>query len=446
MAKVTIIGKDWGFFATSLAEDLTRRHIRVVRRFAPNELLSEPSQPISQKILNYSKHLFRRINKPLWVYKASRKFAELAELIWWLTGIRGSNVVVVSSVPSVLQTKIFIGLCRGLRKQVVLCIHGTDARPPFLNGLFFEEVRAIKGADFVKFVGKFRKKVLIASAKSTAVISWLGSAHYLSGQCFLFEEIGFPVRPTPVASDLQDASEPQSPDGQSQVFRIVHAPSSSGKGSPEIRQIIEDLILAGYPLHLTELVNQSNREVLKEVAKSDLVIDQIYSDNFSGVLAREAAGCSRWVVVGGNSLNVMKNTSWELPPVMVSSAKNLRKDIVWCFENRDILPRKAERLRSHFRKKNFTDFFVDAFITSAFGEDSQARFRLRKPFTDFHPGFGGYGQDLKLREMTHKIVQTTGIPGLHLPKAFAEALLARLEIELTESLKSASAPHTKGSG
>lgn len=445
MVQITIVGKDWGFFATSLAEDLTDRNIKVLRRFISHDALADSSSSASHKIVSYSKRLFRRLEKPFWVYRATRHLADLAALIWWLTGVIGSSVVVVSAVPTILQTKIFISLCRSLHKQVILCVHGTDARPPFLNGLYFEGISALSGANAAKFVGKFEEKVSIASAKSSAVISWMGSAHYIPGPCFLFEEIGYPLRHSRAASGLPETSETQILNGQSGFFRVIHAPSSIGKGSGEIRRVVEELTTAGYPLQFHELVGLPNRKVWEELAKSDLVVDQIYSDNFSGVLAREAAACSRWVIVGGNSLDAMEKTDWNLPPVMVSSAEHLKGHILWCFENRDILPQKAESLQSHFLDRKFTDFFIATFITTTFGKNSPARSQLRKPFIDFHPGYGGYGPDQDLKEMIHKVVQEAGITGLHLPEAFVAALLTHYGIELDESRQRASGPISRES-
>lgn len=431
MNRITVVGKDWGFFASSLAEDLANRGFEVRRRFAPNELLTATSGPAGSQSFNFLRRKFRETTKPLWVYQLARKVANFVSVLWWVTGLGGSKIIVVSGIPSIFQTKTFMSLCRTLGKQVVLCVHGTDGRPPFLNGLYTQEARDIGGRRFAQYVEYFQKKVSIAATKSTAVISWMGTSHFIPRDVFLFEEVGFPMRDPAAATSLSFSPRHQYRDAPNGPFRVLHAPSSVGKGSSEIRQAIEGLRAKGYPFELNECVDRPNREVLEDILNSDLVVDQVYSDNFAGALAREAAMLSRFVIVGGNSFPLMKPKNFELPPVMISSVQKLKTDLISCFENRDNLPQKAEKLRLHFQSKNFAEFFTTTFLAPNFDERAPSNLSSRTPFVDFHPGFGGYGPNTEIRAMLQSIIENACINGLHLPTIFAEKLLAHYDISLT---------------
>lgn len=432
MTSVTVLGKDWGFFASALSDDLEQRGFRVRRRFTQNEFLHENGKDASSQAVNYLRRKFRAIKKPLWVYRFARRVGNFLSMVWWVTGIGGSKVIVVSGIPSIFQTKTFMSLCLALGKQVVLCVHGTDARPPFLNGLFFEESRRLGEAKFAQFIEGFEKKVAHAVSKSTAVISWMGTSHFIPGDVFLFEETGFPVRNRTPSEWLRVSLGRQSHRAPTTPFRVLHAPSSVGKGSSEIKRAIEELVAMGYPFELTELKNVSNSEVKKAIANSDLVVDQLYSDNFAGILAREAADLNRFVIVGGSSLHLMNPNVFELPPVLVGSVEALKTELIWCFENQEKLPQKAEKLRLHFERRNFAEFFTNTFITHGFDAGATLELQSRRPFSDFHPGFGGYGPETEIQEMIRSLVQNADISVLRLPKTFADELLAHHGISLDD--------------
>lgn len=400
------------------------------RRFTPNELLSPASQDSFGNSLAFLKRMFRRTTKPSWIYSSVRKLANFVSVFWWITGIRGSEVIVVSSVPTTFQSSVLNNLCRALGKQVVLCLHGTDGRPPFLNGLYFDYVVSLSGEKLARYIAAFRRRVAGAADKSTAVISWMGCSHYIPGKTFLFEEVGFPVFSGPAAAVTKNSEDEGMKRDLDRPLRVLHAPSSTGKGSAEIRKVIEELIAEGHAFVFEEIKNAPNTEVLDKIAGCDLVVDQIYSDNFAGVIAREAGLMSRWVIVGGDSLDHMRTIRWELPPVFTSSPKSLRNDLLWCEENRELLDEKARHLRSHFENRNFTKFFVATFLNPSFDRAMMAPSQPRAPFLDFHPGLGGYGSKAEIQLMLQSLVDAAGIAGLGLPKVFSEELLAHYEISI----------------
>lgn len=427
MQKVTIVGKDWGFFASSLSQTLVLRGVAVTKRFASNVWLGASLGPSSTKLLRLARTSYKKINGFSLLSRLIRKTLEFVTLVWWTTGIIGSQVIVVSCVPTLFQSRILFSLSRRMGKQVVLCIHGSDGRPPFLNGLHRETFSSTNPVRLARYILKFRRTVKAAALRSTSVISWMGCSHFLPGAAYLFEEIGFPSPPPIPGIDSTILPEEETTGNPDRPLRFVHAPSSQGKGTFEIRRVIEELIEEAHPLSFEQLDDRPNIEVLAAIGNADVVIDQLYSDNFMGVLAREAASRSRWVVVGGDSLAQMKSVNWELPPVLTSSSERLREDLLWCLENRGLLAAKGKYLRRHLERVDFTDFFISTFLDPTSEGAASAQIKPKTPYLDFHPGFGGYGSKAELTEIFEAAVRAVGTGGLGFPSWFLDELVSHLQ-------------------
>jgi hypothetical protein len=80
---------------------------------------------------------------------------------------------------------------------------------------------------------------------------------------------------------------------------VLHSPSHpEAKGTPIIRAAVDELRREGVDLDYVELVNVTHDRVLDEIARSDFVVDQLYSDTPMAGFAAEAASLGRAAVVG----------------------------------------------------------------------------------------------------------------------------------------------------
>jgi glycosyltransferase involved in cell wall biosynthesis len=203
-------------------------------------------------------------------------------------------------------------ILRLLGKKVVYTLHGTDARPPYIDG-FFDPVQysslagvsegpqdettheaATRLAPAHAVIARLRRRqVQIIEHNATRVVCGPSYCHFLTRPFVSFYSIGIPTLPTqsPGATKRSGINAP---------VRILHAPSNmKGKGTYEIRDIIAKLRQRGLAIEYVEIIDQPHSKVIEEIERCDLVIDQLYSDSPMAGFAAEAAMSEKAAVVGG---------------------------------------------------------------------------------------------------------------------------------------------------
>jgi glycosyltransferase involved in cell wall biosynthesis len=207
-------------------------------------------------------------------------------------------------------------LLKILKKKVIYTLHGTDARPPYIDGFFDPAQYGISSdAELIvpasqshmylahKFAAshqvvaiKRKKQVKIIEDNVRAVICGSGYSHFLEKPFVNFYVIGLPLD---MEGQLTADTSSCGVDKEKRV-RILHAPSEQkGKGSVQIRAVIDNLKKKGLPIEYSEISGRPNSEVLIEIGKCDLVIDQLYSDSPMAGFASEAAFLGKPAIVSG---------------------------------------------------------------------------------------------------------------------------------------------------
>lgn len=174
---------------------------------------------------------------------------------------------------------------RRLGKRVVHVFHGSDSRPPYLDGSLMD------GRDARECVALTRavKKRLRAIERSVDLVVSNPLSSQLHERPFVsFLALGVPRR---------CGAAPPPPTG---TPRALHSPSHpAAKGTHEIREAVRRLNERGVELELVELTGRPNADVLAAIAECDFVVDQIYGDVAMAGFASEAACAARPAVVGG---------------------------------------------------------------------------------------------------------------------------------------------------
>jgi hypothetical protein len=89
--------------------------------------------------------------------------------------------------------------------------------------------------------------------------------------------------------------------------RILHAPSRpEAKGTTRIRAAVASLLANGHHIELVEIVNRPNADVLQELARCDLVVDEVWSDTPMAGFAAEAACYGKPAIVGGYGWDLLR--------------------------------------------------------------------------------------------------------------------------------------------
>lgn len=218
-------------------------------------------------------------------WRAVQAAASVGILVWALVRF---DVFVFGFANTFLRLAE-LPLLRLLRKKVIFVLHGSDARPPYMNG-------AARRAPWnaAEVVARTRvQKLRLARIEryADAVIADPTYCQLLERPIILRAVIGRPIarEPRPI-SDIR-------PDGR---VRVVHAPSEPvGKGTSEIRRIFSQLQARGHDVDLIEIHGKPNSVVLDEIARCDFVADQLYSDIPMATLATEAALFGKPALVGG---------------------------------------------------------------------------------------------------------------------------------------------------
>jgi len=246
-----------------------------------------------------------RENRSWLCYLAWSGVAGISRIFIFIWVIARFNVIVLGAGSSFFSFRE-LSLLKLLGKKVVYTLHGTDARPPYIDGFFdpvqygmpslastspFDRPRllaqshaivACKRAKAVQRIERYASHVLCAP----------GYSHFLSRPYVNFYAVGLP---TVAPADLS-AAHPAS-DG---LVRILHAPSHhAGKGTAAIRAAIESLIEEGLPIEYKEIFGQPNTAVFNALHCCDFVVDQLYSDTPMAAFAAEAALVGKPAVVGG---------------------------------------------------------------------------------------------------------------------------------------------------
>jgi hypothetical protein len=247
------------------------RLVRIARRLAA-EIRARRSQAVRVRL-----------------YKAARRLCLVAMLVWAIFRYDafvfsfGQNLLTAREMP----------LLRRLGKRIVFVFHGSDARPPYIDGVRMGPGQAMPIRDCVALTRAMKASMGRIERGAHAVVAQPAFSHFFERPVVNFFAVGVPWRDRPPATG----------EGLSRSWsqvRILHSPSDPVvKGSARIRETVDALRAEGLPLELIELRGVPNEVVLRELADCDFAIDQIYSDAPMVGFATEAAIAGKPTIVGG---------------------------------------------------------------------------------------------------------------------------------------------------
>jgi len=206
-------------------------------------------------------------------------------------------------------------------KKLICQFHGSDSRPAYLDGarLVNSDYSLLK----CKNDAEKQKKMIAFIDKYADEIIDIPPQGYFHERPFILRLIvGLPSGPhqnTPVTTLPK-------PNGR---IRILHAPSDRRyKGSDEIKQIISSLS-DQYSIDYVEISNLKNDQVIEEIKKADIVIDQLYTDYALTGFPSEAAWFKKPVITCGNSVELWKSLLPKefLPPTVYCLPKFFKSEL-----------------------------------------------------------------------------------------------------------------------
>jgi len=276
-----------------------------------------------------------RLLRPWW--RAARMATSLLVLTWALGRF---DVFVFSFGTSFLGLRE-LPLLRRLGKRMLFVFHGSDARPPYIDGARMAPDRAMPTADCLAMTHRMKTSIAKIERYADAIVAQPAFSHFFERPVVNFFTIGVPWRDHPISDGAvrSDAG----------PIRILHSPSDPVvKGSARVRDVIAQLRSEGLDLELTELRGVPNEVVLREIATCDFVVDQIYSDAPMVGFATEAAVAGKPAIVGGYAWpeNHRIFGSDPMPPVEECAPETLADAIRHLATNREHREALGQRARA----------------------------------------------------------------------------------------------------
>ncbi len=229
-----------------------------------------------------------RLSRGLW--GALEATARCALLAWAAARF---DVFIFGFATSFLRFRD-LPILKRLGKRIVYQFHGSDSRPPYLDGGDYPPDQEFSAAELIDAARRRKRRLRTIEKYADVLINIPPQSHFHERVFVQWLRVGLPSRP---AEAPAVAAPPGPHDGP---VRILHSPSHpAAKGTPAVRRAVEKLKADGLDLELIEIVGRPNAEVMREMARCDLVIDQAYSDYAMPGLATEAAWFARPVVIAG---------------------------------------------------------------------------------------------------------------------------------------------------
>jgi glycosyltransferase involved in cell wall biosynthesis len=330
-------------------------------------------------------------------WRLGRALAAVPILLWALVRF---DVFVFGSGQSFLGLRD-LALLRLLRKRVIFVLHGSDARPPYMNGAVTR--RPWNAADVIDRTRAQKRRLARIERYANAVISDPTYCQLLENPIVLRGLIGRPV--SSVSPRLSDA-EP------ARRLRVLHAPSDPvGKGTAEIRRIFSRLQARGHDVELIVIAGEPNAVVLDEIARCDFVADQLYTDMPMATFATEAARFGKPALVGGYASEHYRAAvpAGTVPPALYVDPSEFEA--------------AAERMLSDPQLRRRLGREAREFVRSHWTASDVAKRLLRVVSGDVPPEWGydpsalrythGYGlTDDQVRELVRAVVHAGGVQAL----------------------------------
>jgi len=188
------------------------------------------------------------------------------------------------------------------KKKIIFIFHGSDTRPPYINGAFLakKNIRisqsntgSVSNLNLLQKRSRKQKNDILKIEKhADYLVSGPATSHFHQRKFVSYFHIGIPYE-IKINRPKKDVS-------HNRPTKILHSPSHpEAKGTDTIRQAIYSLRQKGYQIDFIEIVDQPNRVVLEKLAECDFVVDQMYSPNPMPGFVTEAAAFGKPAVICG---------------------------------------------------------------------------------------------------------------------------------------------------
>jgi len=243
-----------------------------------------------------------------------------------------SDVFVFSGIQSFFDF-YDLPLLRLFRKKIIVIYIGSDARPTYLSGKHLDDHNSgfIAKRSYLESK-KIKSRIARVEMWSDYIVNHVGTAQFFVKKCVMFSYLGIPY-------DMALLNQTKSNNhALTDKIRILHAPSRpKAKGSEVFKQIVSDLKMIDGEIDYIEITNKTNSEVIAELQKCDIVLDELYSDMPLATFGVEASILKKPLIVGGYfsryiSQSIPKDA---IPPVLYVAPELIKTTLINLIKRRE---------------------------------------------------------------------------------------------------------------
>jgi glycosyltransferase involved in cell wall biosynthesis len=262
----------------------------------------------------------------------------VCECILFIWAICNFDIFIFGAATSFFSLTPFVGkiklihrelpILKLFRKKVIFMFHGSDERPPYIDGNFQDyEVDIL-----AKITKNCSEKIQYIERFADYMISHPPSSQFHKRKMIQCFSMGIPYHPY---QNIRSGNNGL----KSDVITILHSPSHPIiKGTQIIRDTINELKNQGYSIEYIEIIDKPNHEVIEAIQKADFIIDQLYSDTPMAGFVTEAASFAKPAIVTGYELEyfVSALTTDIYPPSLIGKPNQLKDLIILLIENKQL--------------------------------------------------------------------------------------------------------------
>lgn len=399
--KLLIYGPEISGFNNGLQQAVTLSgHACKVVRIGPNEFsygrLDSPELGSSSNSLGLpfakARSLVRRVEA-------------LSLSIFWADAV----LYVSGNTPTgtLLEPKLLRVL---LNRRLNFLFHGSDARPPYLNGARHKEGMPANWRKIKDQTDKMRRLVEKVEDTGGRVFAYPGIAHFFSKKFIDWQLLGMPVAESAV---MKSGSEKQHNE-QALTTRILHSPSNpSAKGTEAIRAAVLQLQSEGFDIDYLELQGVSNNAVRDAISQVDIAIDQLYCDRPGAAFSLECISAGVLCIVGSPHAIWLKNHYRDsiIQPCYLINPQELVQSLRHYLQNPEEKTARASQLHSASNTHFSPEKIGEKWVTAIFSQPS-----LDAYFDPFNldSEMGGFASKPHLASLVRGTVKKYGVGALGL--------------------------------
>lgn len=331
--------------------------------------------------------------------------------------IKHLDLIIYNSGVTLSGAKFEAKFAKKHGAKVIFTFHGSDVRPAYLNGAYWRQKR-VSVRQISRQVRAQKKLVTFAENLADLIVLWSGGTHFFSGPVIFHEQVGFPLA---AYRDLVTGGPPREESGSSEFKssmspRVLHMPTSpEAKGSREIRAIVEELFSEGLDFTFVEIAGVSHREAIQNLRTADIVVDQIFSDSASGVLAAEAGLLGVPVIVAGSQNRWFSDVlGSDLPATRFVSTSEVKATLRELILNLEARKKAAIAARAYFEKTAKPSTVVLNLVELL---DGTSKLKTSSAL-DFTASRGGFAPVEEISEKVALLIRTYGEESLGLGHNF----------------------------